>query len=358
MKISATIKLFRNISIAIVFVFVTAQAAVMAADATSLSPPHAPIVAGKAVPVVAHPDHKVLLSNKNPKLAANKRLVYDMWRTVMNGGQVEQADKFLTLDYIEHNTMANTGREAFKQRIVAQKNGERMKKVPDKVLDDVVTILAEGDYVAMAFVSHYQEPDGSGKTYTSTKFDIFRIENGLIAEHWDSVQRAKGVMVATPEEGGPVPVVGVTDGLKQLAMLNNDDLALANNKRLVFDLWRHIPEAGREEHALIYLDPIYIQHNPNAVTGRDGFMEYFAKRPDSAIDPFLEDPPIVMIAEGDLVLQALQEEREDPNSGETYYVAWIDMFRIVQGRAAEHWDTASKGEVPAAMREAMGKNAK
>lgn len=51
----------------------------------------------------------------------------------------------------------------------------------------MVTIVAEGDYVVLAFVTEYPEPDGSG-TYTSTHFDMFRIENGVIAEHWDSIQ--------------------------------------------------------------------------------------------------------------------------------------------------------------------------
>jgi predicted SnoaL-like aldol condensation-catalyzing enzyme len=99
----------------------------------------------------------------------------------------------------------------------------------------------------------------------------------------------------------------------------------------------------------LYLDPIYVQHNPNAATGRDGFKEYFAKRPDSAIDTFLEDEIITVVAEGDLVVQVLQEERPHPDTGETYYVAWVDMFRMEGGRIFEHWDTASKGELPESM---------
>ncbi|MDX1530467.1 MAG: hypothetical protein R3362_02980, partial [Rhodothermales bacterium] len=85
---------------------------------------------------------------------------------------------------------------------------------------------------------------------------------------------------------------------------------------LVFDLWRHIPEAGREELAPLYMDPIYIQHNPNAATGRDGAVEYFARRPDTSVDSFLEDPLVAMVAEGDLVVQVLQEERPHPNKPE------------------------------------------
>jgi len=132
-------------------------------------------------------------------------------------------------------------------------------------------------------------------------------------------------------------------------MLVNDDSGLFQNKRLAYDMWRHMPEAGREELAPLYMDPIYIQHNPNAATGRNGVVEYFAQRPDTSIDSFLEDPLVASVAEGDLVVQVLQEERPHPKTGETYYVAWFDMFRIENGKLVEHWDTASKGELPAVM---------
>ena len=139
--------------------------------------------------------------------------------------------------------------------------------------------------------------------------------------------------------------------MAQLDMIFNDDPQLFANKRLAFDMWRHIPEAGLQELAPLYMDPIYIQHNPNAATGREGVIEYFSQRPDTPVDPFLEDPLVASIAEGDLVVQVLQEERPHPETGETYYVAWFDMFRVQDGLLIEHWDTASKGELPAVMQE-------
>ena len=320
----------------------------MNSSPVSLAPPPSSLLEGSAVPVVAHSDHEFLLQSADPKLAANKRLVYDLWRTVLNAGHVEAADDYLTPDYMQHNPIASTGREAFKAYFSTR---ERLDEVPEQIQDPLITIVAEGNYVAMAFVSEYDEVDGSG-TYTSTHFDVVRIEGGLIAEHWDSVQIPKGVFPAAPEDGGPLPVRGI-EGLAQLAMLRSEEPALANNKRLVFDTWRHIPEAGREELAELYLDPIYIQHNPNAVTGRAGFQEYFSKRPDSPIESYLEDPLVTMLAEGDLVVQVLQEERPNPNKpDELYYISWIDMFRISDGRLIEHWDTASKGELPASMQNA------
>src|SRR5690606_20999197 len=87
-------------------------AASTAFAAESLAPPPAPIVDGLPVPVTAHPDQLALLASDDPQLAANKKLVFDMWRTLLIAGQVEQAERFLTEDYIQHNVMVPTGRAA------------------------------------------------------------------------------------------------------------------------------------------------------------------------------------------------------------------------------------------------------
>jgi predicted SnoaL-like aldol condensation-catalyzing enzyme len=50
-----------------------------------------------------------------------------------------------------------------------------------------------------------------------------------------------------------------------------------------------------------------------------------------------------MIAEGDLVVQAIMLEHPHPSrAGETYTTTWFDMFRVADGRLAEHWDAATK----------------
>lgn len=311
--------------------------ALLAAD--SLAPPHAPIVEGKPVPVVAHPVQPRLLESAAPELAANKRLVYDYWRHVIVGGRAEDAPDYLHANYTEHNPMLPTTPEAF-QEYVADK--VRRNALTDTI-EDLVTIVAEGPYVVLAFVSHYLEPDNSGDTYTSTQFELFRIEGGLIAEHWDSQFRMNQ---SIPDYGAQqaLPVVGVA-GLAQHAQLANADAQLFANKRLAFDLWRQIPEGGREELADLYLDPLYIQHNPNAATGIAGFKEYMARRPDGEVEGWLETPLVAMVAEGDLVVQVLETTRE--LNGTTYHIPWFDMFRVEGNRIIEHWDTAAKGEIPA-----------
>jgi predicted SnoaL-like aldol condensation-catalyzing enzyme len=318
--------------------------AMAGAQAQSLAPPHAPLVEGQAVPVTAHPDQMQLLASSDAALAANKQRVHDYWRTVQLGAQVDAVDGFLAADYVEHNPLLPTGREAFKRALSARKSPGT---VPDAI-PDLVTMLAEGPWVAMALVTYYPEPDGSGNTYTSTHFELFRLQDGLIAEHWDSTLFRAGQQVPDLGEDAAVPVQGIT-GVAQLGFVLADTPQLFMNKRLVFDLWRHLPEGGREELAPLYMDPIYIQHNPNAATGRDGVMEYFSRRPDTSIEPLLQAPLVTLFAEGDLVLQVLETERVQ--NGVEYKVSWFDLFRIQDGLAIEHWDTASKGELPAIFEE-------
>src|SRR5512139_1320658 len=56
-------------------------------------------------------DQKALLKSNDPKLAANKKLVFDMYRVIVNGGHVDQAEKFFTKEYIQHNPNVKSGRD-------------------------------------------------------------------------------------------------------------------------------------------------------------------------------------------------------------------------------------------------------
>src|ERR1700744_3052915 len=64
------------------------------------------------VPPTAAPDQAALLESKDPQLAANKKLVFDMWRAIIQGAHTELAPKYFTQDYIQHNPNVATGRDA------------------------------------------------------------------------------------------------------------------------------------------------------------------------------------------------------------------------------------------------------
>lgn len=304
----------------------------------SLAPQPAAKVFGEAVPVTGHPDPLSLLTHADPELASNKRLVFDFWRSIVNAGQIELADDMQKENYTQHSPVLPTGREAFKQIFSVV---PRLDPIPELVSPPLVSIIAEGDLVVMTLAEELPDPDGNG-TYTTTHFNLFRIEDGRLAEHWHSVQTPPGPGVALPEEGGPQLVTGAS-GHEQLGLLDAASPVLAANKRLVFDVWRQIIDAGYEELADIYLAENYIQHNPNAATGRDGFKAWFAARDDLPTASYIKDDVVAMVAEGDLVVLALRFEYPHPvHAGRIYTTTWFDMFRIEGERIAEHWDAATK----------------
>lgn len=126
-----------------------------------------------------------LLKSSDPKLAANKKIAYDFFRTILRGRRLDQADQYMTEDYIQHNPNADTGMAGFKAYFSAL-GGEQ--PIPE-TLDGLVAIVAEGDLVTLSFAREYKDPAIPDATYTTTWFDMFRIVNGKIVEHWDSATK-------------------------------------------------------------------------------------------------------------------------------------------------------------------------
>ena len=140
------------------------------------------------VPVQAATDQDRLLASPDAKVAANKRLVYDFWREVFEGGHMEFVEKYMAETYIQHNPMVPTGRAAFMEFF---SKVAKPKPIEPKIKGPLVNIVGEGDCVVLSFVREYPEPSDPTKKYTSTWFDMFRIENGKIAEHWDNAVKPK-----------------------------------------------------------------------------------------------------------------------------------------------------------------------
>jgi predicted SnoaL-like aldol condensation-catalyzing enzyme len=152
-------------------IFAAAFAAAPLAAQETPMPPSPPPVAT---------DHAALLASPDPRLAANKRLVYDMYRIVLQGGHADRAGEFIADDYIQHNPMAGQGLAGVQDYI----RGTRpVRPIADTLELPLIQLIAEGDYVMTAFVR--PEKDAAGETYYSTWFDLYRIEDGKIAEHWD-----------------------------------------------------------------------------------------------------------------------------------------------------------------------------
>jgi len=138
------------------------------------------VAAVAQLPVEAHRRPQELLLSENPQLAANKKLVFDFWREVLQARHVDRAPQYLAEDYIQHNPNVATGRAAFME-FFGQSPPEPIKET----IDDLVRMVAEADVVVLAFRRELPDLAREGQTYTTTWFDMFRIADGKIVEHWD-----------------------------------------------------------------------------------------------------------------------------------------------------------------------------
>jgi predicted SnoaL-like aldol condensation-catalyzing enzyme len=135
---------------------------------------------------VATQDQLAMLKSSDPKLAHNKKLVFDFWRIVYEGGHLDEAPKYMAETYIQHNPNVTSGRAAF---IALFRKVRQPKPVAPLIKAPVISIVAERDTVMVSTVRKVRDRAKPDHIYYMTWFDVFRIDaHGLIAEHWDPSQ--------------------------------------------------------------------------------------------------------------------------------------------------------------------------
>ncbi len=140
------------------------------------------------------------------------------------------------------------------------------------------------------------------------------------------------------------PVRGAADAE---ALFTSPDPKLHANKQVAYAIVRELLEAGHWDRADRYLSERYLQHNPNAASGLKGVVHFFTqvlKVQPKPIPDRIRTPVTAVIAEGDLVTVLYPRKVEGPQG--SYSTTWYDTWRIVDGKADEHWDPALKGESP------------
>jgi predicted SnoaL-like aldol condensation-catalyzing enzyme len=142
------------------------------------------------------------------------------------------------------------------------------------------------------------------------------------------------------------PLAPLVVAKDQLALLKSDDPRLARNKKLVWDFWRIVYEAGHMERAAEFMTPGYIQHNPNVESGRDAFVNTIGKaRPPRPIQATSRFPIINIIAERDIVMVMwARKVRDREHPEQIYEMTWFDVFRVDERthKIAEHWDCSER----------------
>jgi|SRR5450432_132266 predicted SnoaL-like aldol condensation-catalyzing enzyme len=106
---------------------------------------------------------------------SNKKMVADFYQELFGDKNAGAIDKYIGDTYIQHNPSLPDGKDALKQGVAVWFKGQPKDTV------DVKHLGADGNLVYI----HTKSKMGN-KTFSV--LDIFRVENGKIAEHWDILQ--------------------------------------------------------------------------------------------------------------------------------------------------------------------------
>jgi predicted SnoaL-like aldol condensation-catalyzing enzyme len=104
----------------------------------------------------------------------NGALVLEAFDTLFNRRDYAAAQRFWSTDYIQHSAHIAPGREGL---------FELVKASPSDMRYENGLIVANGDYVML-----HGRFTNIGQPVNWIAADIVRIEDGLLAEHWDVIQ--------------------------------------------------------------------------------------------------------------------------------------------------------------------------
>lgn len=118
----------------------------------------------------------------------NKELITRFYEEIFNRRDLKNLDMFMTDDYRQHNAGVKDGKAGFIEFCG--------RFLPLKPHMEIRHIISEGDMVCVFFKCMI----GANNTVNKVA-DIYRIENGKLAEHWDSVEHDVGGIVPVHDNG-------------------------------------------------------------------------------------------------------------------------------------------------------------
>ena len=132
------------------------------------------------------------IAHEEPAEAANRQVVLDFYKALNDAdaaGRTKElipaiAVKYLGADYVQHSEMFASlpGPGSVRDKLVRMfQNMPAMKGMP---APKVVSVMAQGDLVMMLTVRQLPDP-ASGLLKPAYIFNMFRVKDGQLVEHWD-----------------------------------------------------------------------------------------------------------------------------------------------------------------------------
>ena len=117
-----------------------------------------------------------------------KKFIEEFYEEVFNKHDISNLDRYMREDYIQHTPNATSGRDGF---IKFSKIFFQMKPHME-----IKKILVDGDLVCVFFKCTML-----GNGTVNKVFDLYRIQDGKLAEHWDCVEHNIGEIQPAHDNG-------------------------------------------------------------------------------------------------------------------------------------------------------------
>ncbi len=245
-------------------------------------------------------------THKNDMKKSNKQKVEELLKSIETGATGPAA--YINPEkYIQHNQSVADGLAGF---------GALLQQIPEGTAKvNTVCIFEDGDYVIAHTDYNFFGP--------KIGIDIFRFEDGLIAEHWDNLQEK-----AEKTASGHTQI----DGTVEITDLEKTE----SNKALVTAFIKDILLGENPDKITRYISTKkYIQHNPGIKDGLSGLGAALTAMAEAGT-PMVFEKNHAVFGEGNFVITVCEGIFMKKK------VAFYDIFSIEDGKIVEHWDTVQE----------------
>ena len=227
---------------------------------------------------------------------SNKQKVLSFYKQIVGQRKAELIPEFVVEDYKQHNPTVKQGRAGITEMINYLKT---LPLPPEGAPSPIIRAIQDGDFV----VTHL-DIQFMGKRMAV--IDLFKLEDGMLTEHWDAIQ-------ALPDESSKT--ITATNGTAKI----DEAASSEHSKQMVVNFYDAIIKSKEAAH---FIAPDYVEHNTEiSAIGLASFLSM----PDRDIKLHR------FVAEGDFVMVQSQFNR----LGKAF--VFYEIYRVANNQIAEHW---------------------
>jgi len=238
-------------------------------------------------------------ANTHMDTLSNKQKVLSFYKLVVGQRKAELIPEFVLEDYTQHNPTVPQGRAGITGMINYLKT---LPPPPEAAKSPIIRAIQEGNMVVTHLDIQFMDK-------RMVVIDVFELENGMLAGHWDAIQEM-------PDQTGLT--VTASNGTAEIDITASAE----NSKQVVNAFYQSILD---KKMPVELLKVNYTEHDPAVTSTGKTLDEYLLTDHNREIKIHR------VIAEGNFVV--VQSQFKRGGQGFVFY----QIFRVEAGKIAEHW---------------------